>query len=78
MRRRFSEEQIIDIVQEHEVSGQTREICRKHGITNTTLYRWKARYGGMSRPEVAKVRVLEDENRRLKRLLAETLLDNPL
>jgi len=76
MRRRFSDEQIIDIVQEHEVSGATREICRKYGITNTTLYRWKAKFGGMTRPEVAKIRGLEDENRRLKRLLAESMLDN--
>ena len=46
MRRRFSDEQIIEIVQEHETTGQTREICRKHGITGTTLYRWKAKLGG--------------------------------
>ena len=76
MQRRFSDEQIVDIVQEHEASGATREICRKYGIASTTLYRWKAKYGGMTRPEVAKIRGLEDENRRLKRLLAETMLDN--
>ncbi len=55
---------------------KTQDLCRKHGISDATLYNWKARYGGMTTSDVAKLRSLEDENRRLKKLLAEQMLDN--
>jgi putative transposase len=75
-RSRFSEEQIIGVLKEHEAGMKTQDLCRKHGISDATLYNWKARYGGMTTSDVAKLRSLEDENRRLKKLLAEQMLDN--
>lgn len=76
MRRgRFTEDQIIGVLREHEVGMKTAELCRKHGISDATFYNWKAKYGGMTVSEAARLRTLEDENRRLKKLLAESILD---
>ncbi len=75
-RSRFTEEQIIGVLKEHEAGMKTADLCRKHGISDATLYNWKARFGGMTTSDVAKLRSLEDENRRLKKLLAEQMLDN--
>ena len=73
---RFSEEQIIGVLREHEAGAKTEEVCRRHGISNATFYKWKAKYGGLEVSEARRLKSLEDENRRLKRLLAETMLDN--
>jgi len=75
-RKRFSEEQIIGILQESEAGRENREICRKHGITEQTFYRWRSKYGGMSVSEARRLKDLEVENRKLKQLLAEAHLDN--
>ena len=73
---RFSEEQIIGILREHEAGAKTPELCRRHGISDATFYKWKARYGGLEVSEARRLKTLEDENRRLKKLLAEAMLDN--
>lgn len=73
---RFTEEQIIAIIREHEAGAKVGDLCRRHGVSSTTLYKWKAKYGGMTVPEARRLRSLEDENRRLKHLLAEAMLDN--
>jgi putative transposase len=75
-RSRFSEEQIIAVLREHDAGVKTADLCRKHGISDATFYNWKAKYGGMTVTEAARLRTLEDENRRLKKLLAESMLDN--
>lgn len=75
-RRRFSEEQIIAVLKEAETGMKTADLCRKHGISDCTYYNWKNRYGGMQVNEVRKMRVLEDENRRLKQIVADLSLDN--
>ena len=76
MRRdRFSEDQIIGVLREHEAGVKTAELCRKHGISDETFYNWTSKYGGMTASEAARLRTLEDENRRLKKLLAESMLD---
>ena len=75
---RFNEEQIIAILREQEAGARTAEVCRKHGISSATLYKWKAKYGGLEVSEARRLRSLEDENRRLKKLLAETMLDNAM
>lgn len=72
---RFSEEQIIAILGEQERGLTTAEVCRKHGISSPTFYKWKAKYGGLQVSEARKLKGLEDENRRLKKLLAEAMLD---
>ncbi len=72
---RFKEEQIITILREHEAGAATADVCRKHGISSATFYKWKAKYGGLDVSEARRLRSLEDENRRLKKLLAETMLD---
>ena len=77
-RSRFSEEQIIAILREHQVGMKTDEVCRKHGISSATFYKWKAKYGGMDVSDARRLRVLEDENSKLKKLLAETMLDNAI
>ena len=74
-RSRFTEEQIIGVLREHDAGVKTSELCRKHGISDATLYNWKAKFGGMTVSEAARLRSLEDENRRLKKLLAESMLD---
>ena len=73
---RFSEEQIIGILREHEVGAKTPELCRRHGISDATFYKWKAKYGGLEVSEARRLKSLEDEHRRLKKLLAEAMLDN--
>ena len=72
---RFTEEQIIGILREQEAGARTAEVCRRHGISEQTFYRWKAKYGGMEPSDAARLKSLEDENRRLKKLLAESMLD---
>ena len=72
---RFTEDQIIGVLREHEVGGATAEVCRRHGISEQTFYRWKAKYGGMTPSDAQRLKSLEDENRRLKKLLAESMLD---
>jgi len=71
-----SESEIIGIVKEHEAGGKVADLTRRHGISAPTLYNWKAKYGGMEVSEMKRLRALEDENRRLKKLLAEQVLDN--
>ena len=73
---RFSEEQIIAILAERERGMATAEVCRRHGISDTTLSKWKAKFGGMQVSDARRLRGLEDENARLKRLLADRMLDN--
>ncbi len=75
-RSRYSEEQIIGILREQEAGMATSELCRRHGISDATFYKWKAKYGGMEVSDAKRLRGLEDENRRLKKLLAEAMLDN--
>jgi putative transposase len=75
-RSRFTEEQIIGILKEHEAGVPVAELCRKHGVSNASLYKWKAKYGGMDVSEARKLKALEDENARLKKLLADAMLDN--
>ena len=75
-RSRFTEEQIIAILREQEVGAKTADVCRKHGISDATFYKWKAKFGGMEASDAKRLRALEDENRRLKKLLAEQMLDN--
>jgi putative transposase len=73
-RGRFTEDQIIGVLSEHETGVKTADLCRKHGISDATFYNWKSKYGGMTVSEAARLRTLEDENRRLKKLLAESML----
>lgn len=75
-RSRFSEEQIIGILKEQEVGMATADVCRKHSVSFPNLYKWKARYGGLEASDARRLRVLEDENAKLKKLLAESMLDN--
>ena len=72
---RFTEAQIIGVLREQEAGSPTEEVCRRHGISPQTFYRWKAKYGGMGVSDAQKLKTLEDENRRLKKLLAESMLD---
>ena len=76
MKKRFSEEQIITILGEQEAGFAVKEIIRRHGIAEQTFYRWKAKYGGMDVSDAKRLRTLEAENAKLKKLLAETMLDN--
>lgn len=75
---RFNEEQIIGILREQERGAKTADVCRKHGISPATFYKWKAKYGGLEVSEARRLKALEDENRRLKKLLAEAMLDNAM
>lgn len=70
-----TEAQIIGVLREQEAGGTTDEVCRRHGISPQTFYRWKAKYGGLAVSDAQKPKALEDENRRLKKLLAESMLD---
>jgi putative transposase len=72
---RFTEEQIIKVLKEHAAGMPASDLCRKHGISDATFYKWRSRFGGMEISEARKLRALEDENRKLKKLLAETMLD---
>lgn len=74
-RSRFTEEQIIGILREHEAGVKTADLCRKHGISQATFFNWKAKFGGMDVSDARRLRALEEENRKLKKLLAETMLD---
>jgi putative transposase len=74
-RKRFSEEQIILILKEHEAGASVADLCRKHGMSNPTFYAWKSKFGGMEVSDAQRLRALEDENRKLKKLLAESMLD---
>jgi putative transposase len=74
-RTRFSEEQIVAVLREHEAGMKTADVARKHGISEATLYNWKAKYGGLDVSEARRLKALEDENRKLKKLLAEAMLD---
>ena len=73
---RFSEEQIIAVLREQEAGAKTADVCRKHGISHATFYKWKAKFGGMDVSEAKKLKGLEEENAKLKRLLADAMLDN--
>jgi putative transposase len=72
---RFTEEQIIAILREQEQGMATAEVCRRHGVSSATFFKWKARFGGMDVSDARRLKVLEDENAKLKRLLAEAMLD---
>ena len=78
MKKRFTEEQIIAVLKEQEAGGKTAEVCRRHGISPATFYNWKAKFGGMDVSEARRLRSLEAENGKLKKLLAETMLDNAM
>ena len=75
-RSRFTEEQIIAILREQEAGAKTVDVCRRHGISDATFYNWKAKFGGMDPSEAKRLKALEDENAKLKRLLADAMLDN--
>ena len=77
-RSRFKEEQIIAILREQEAGSPTADVCRKHGISSGTFYKWKAKYGGLDVSDAKRLKALEDENAKLKKLLAETMLDNAI
>ncbi len=78
MKKRFTEEQIIQVLKEHEAGAKTTDVCRRHGISDATLYNWKAKYGGMEVSDARKLRALENENAKLKKLLAEAELDKAM
>jgi putative transposase len=75
-RSRFTEEKIIEVLRLHAAGAKAADLCREHGISQPTLYNWKAKYGGMTISEVRRLKQLEEENRKLKKLLAEAMLDN--
>jgi putative transposase len=72
---RFTEQQIVGILKESEAGAKTADLCRNHGVSPATFYKWKSKFGGMEVSDVAKMRGLEDENRRLKKLLADSALE---
>ena len=74
-RSRFTEEQIIAVLREHEAGAKTGDLCRKHGMSEATLYNWKSKFGGMDVSDAKRLKALEDENAKLKKLLAESVLD---
>ena len=73
---RFSEQQIIAVLKEHEAGMSTAEVCRRHGVSQPTFYSWKSKFGGLEVSEAKRLKALEDENRKLKKLLAEQVMDN--
>lgn len=77
-RSRFTEEQIIGVLREQEAGAATAEVCRRHGISTATFYKWKAKFGGMDVSDAKRLRSLEEESSRLKKLLADTMLDNAM
>jgi putative transposase len=72
---RFSEAQIVEIIKESEAGAKTPELCRRHGISQNTFYKWKAKYGGMDVSDVRRLRALEDENKRLRKVVADLVLE---
>jgi putative transposase len=76
MKRRFSDEQIIGMIKEYEAGVMAQDLCRKYGISDATFYKYKAKFGGMNVSDAKKLRALEAENNRLKRMLADAMLDN--
>ena len=74
-RSRFSEEQVIGILKEHQAGVSAADLCRKHGISDATFYKWRSKYGGMEVSDAKKLKALEEENRKLKKRLAESMLD---
>jgi putative transposase len=75
---RFTEERIIAILREQEAGSKTEDVCRKHGVSSATFYKWKAKYGGLDVSDARRLKVLADENAKLKKLLAEAMLDNAM
>jgi putative transposase len=75
---RFNEEQIIAILREQETGAKTADVCRKHGISGATFYKWKSKFGGLDVSDARRLKILEAENAKLKRLLAEAMLDNTM
>ena len=76
MKKRYTEEQIIGVLKEAEAGAKTADLARRHGVSEATIYNWKAKYGGLEVSDAKRLRALEDENAKLKRLLAEAMLDN--
>ena len=74
-RSRFSEEQIIGVLKEHQAGLGAKELCRKHGVSDATFYKWRSKYGGMEVSDAKKLKALEVENTKLKKLLAEQMMD---
>ena len=74
-RSRFSDEQIIGILKEHQAGMSAADLCRKHGVSDATFYKWRSKYGGMELSEAKRLKALEEENARLKKLLAESMMD---
>jgi putative transposase len=75
-RSRFTEDQIIGVLKEHELGVKTADLCRKHGISEASFYNWKSKFGGMDVSEARRLKALETENSKLKKLLADAMLDN--
>ena len=75
-RRRYTEEQIIGVLKESEAGAKTGELCRKHGMSEASFYKWRAKYAGLTLNELKRLRSLEEENRRLKQIVAQQALDN--
>ena len=73
---RFTDEQIIKVLREQEAGARTEDVCRRHGISAGTLYKWKSKFGGLEVSDAKRLRSLDEENRKLKKLLAESMLDN--
>ena len=76
MKKRFTEEQIIGVLKEADAGAKVADLCRKYGVSDATYYNWKAKFGGMTVSDAQRLKALESENAKLKRLLAESMLDN--